>query len=230
MTRFFIRLMILWVVLFSGVLLLIHALPYDDYQARVLHDLLSPEGCPAPCFMGIRPGITTSKEAISLLKANAWIADVVPINTENPYQIWWIWSQNAPAFLRNTPTNPNFPVNGEVDSNGQYVSNIMFTPGATLTDIALIWGIPHESQLIFGGIIIAPDPSRHAITAFPYEVQGFWASGNTPCPYAHHIWDTPVRLRITDQFHEVSLGSVYPIRRLNFMGNIRQISQSMCGF
>ena len=35
--------------------------------------LAPPEGCPAPCFMGIRPGVTTMDEAVSLLKTNAWV-------------------------------------------------------------------------------------------------------------------------------------------------------------
>src|SRR4051794_14092484 len=65
-----IRLAILLIVLFTAVLLLIHAQPYDDHELR---QLLLPEGCPAPCFMGIRPGVTTMDEALELLKKSGWI-------------------------------------------------------------------------------------------------------------------------------------------------------------
>jgi hypothetical protein len=229
MTHFYVRFAVLPVMLFTVVLLLVHAQPYDDHELR---QLVSPDGCPAPCFLGIRPGVTTSKEAMRLLKANAWVTDVVTINPENPYQIWWTWSKNAPAFLRRVPTNPTFPVNGEINSDSEYVSEVVFTTGLSLSDIALVWGIPHQSSLIFSVVIVPPDPSISAITSFPYEKEGFWASGNTPCPYIAHIWETPVNLRITNQFHGLALGlgMMIPVNRSTFMGKLREVSKHMCGF
>ena len=232
MSRFLIRFILIPICLLIGAALLIRSQVHDDTpvgEVHNLHDVLPPERCPAPCFMGIRPGVTTSKEAITLLKNNVWVDQVVPNNTENPYQIWWTWSKDAPDFLKTTPTNPNFPVNGEVHSNSDIVTGIYFTPNLTLDDIVQLWGLPDESQLIFGGIIIAPDPSRSAITALPYETDGFWASGDTLCPYAENVWETPVRLRITDQFHEISLGNVYPVPRATFLDSIRDISLKICG-
>ncbi|MBA3869058.1 MAG: hypothetical protein H0X30_07885 [Anaerolineae bacterium] len=67
MTRFYLRLTLLPLIIFTAVLLLIHARPYDDHELR---ELLLPEGCPAPCFMGIRPGVTTMDEALKSLVAD----------------------------------------------------------------------------------------------------------------------------------------------------------------
>ncbi len=53
MPRFYLRLILIPIALFTLVLIVIHAQPYDDHELR---ELLLPEGCPAPCFMGIRSG------------------------------------------------------------------------------------------------------------------------------------------------------------------------------
>jgi hypothetical protein len=70
MPRFYLRLILLPILFFTVILLLIHTQPYDD---RELRELLLPNGCPAPCFMGIRPGVTTRDEAMRLLKASDWV-------------------------------------------------------------------------------------------------------------------------------------------------------------
>ncbi|MBZ0299691.1 MAG: hypothetical protein K8J31_08130, partial [Anaerolineae bacterium] len=49
----------------------IRAQPFED---RAVQALVQPD-CPPPCFMGIRPGVTTMREAVSMLPANAWVAN-----------------------------------------------------------------------------------------------------------------------------------------------------------
>lgn len=99
MLRFY--LMLIPTILFTAILLIIHAQPYDDHELR---QLLLPEGCPAPCFMGIRPGVTSMKEAVRLLRSNDWVRDLQPFNFCNAshckvkaYEI--IWSDKAPSWL-----------------------------------------------------------------------------------------------------------------------------------
>jgi hypothetical protein len=75
MTRFCLRLVLSLLVSFMAATLLIRLQPYDD---RDLRQLLLPDGCPVPCFMGIRVGITTLDEAVKLLQASGWI------NTDQP--------------------------------------------------------------------------------------------------------------------------------------------------
>jgi len=68
MTRTLLNFTFLITLAFSTLIFLIRAQTYDDVELRTF--LTPPEGCSAPCFMGIRPGETTVGEAIALLNAN----------------------------------------------------------------------------------------------------------------------------------------------------------------
>lgn len=81
---------------FSAAVLVIHAQPYDDAAVRAL---LMPSGCPAPCFLGIRPGLTTLADALRILQAHPWVGMVYPIH-EPPTVIYWDWNGRQPAFFR----------------------------------------------------------------------------------------------------------------------------------
>lgn len=50
MTRTFLRLSLPLILLFTTALFIIRAQPYNDHELR---ELLLPEGCSAPCFMGV---------------------------------------------------------------------------------------------------------------------------------------------------------------------------------
>jgi hypothetical protein len=98
MLRFYLRLSLVPVAIFTVALLLIHAQPYDDHELR---ELLLPEGCPAPCFMGIRPGITNVEQAIVLLQQNDGVkiikVDPAEVNG-SPSQITrisWSWNRTS---------------------------------------------------------------------------------------------------------------------------------------
>lgn len=97
MLRFYLRLVLIPLVLFSAALLLIHAQPYDDHELR---ELLLPDGCPAPCFMGIRPGVTTMDEAGHLLNENQWVDK---ITFANDTYIAWTWNGKQPSWINQTP-------------------------------------------------------------------------------------------------------------------------------
>ena len=94
MSHFYFRFMVTSVFLFTAVLLIIHSQPYDNLQQR---QLLFPDGCPAPCFMGIRPGVTSVDEAIQILQSSGWTADI----QIQPTSRWIIvrWNEQAPAWL-----------------------------------------------------------------------------------------------------------------------------------
>jgi hypothetical protein len=225
MIRFYMRLILLPSMIFMAVVLLIRAQPNDDH---VFRQALMPGGCLAPCFMGIRPGVTTSKDALTLLKTHSWIAAVNTIDSEKPDQIWWTWNQNAPDILKSAPISPTFPINGEVHSNSELVSSIRFRPNLTLGDIVLAMGLPPASQFVFGGIILIPNRSVPAIITLEYEKDGFWATGTAKCPYTANLWDIPAQLTITNDFNGMSLGTVRPIDRATFLDSIRRTSNLMC--
>jgi hypothetical protein len=73
----------------------IRAQPYDDHNLRAL--LAAPDGCTAPCWQGIRPGVTTGTEASRLLETNAWVGNVdyyVDLSA-----LVWEWSGNQPDWI-----------------------------------------------------------------------------------------------------------------------------------
>jgi hypothetical protein len=73
----------------------IRAQPYDDHNLRAL--LSAPDGCSAPCWQGIRPGVTTGTEASRLLETNAWVGNVdyyVDLNA-----LVWEWSGEQPDWI-----------------------------------------------------------------------------------------------------------------------------------
>ncbi len=98
MSHFYLRIVLLPLLTFTAALLLIHSQPYDD---RDLRELLLPEGCPAPCFMGIRPGVTTRDEVIQAAKANQqFITQSSHLEEEEYYvPLFLIWSKNEPRFV-----------------------------------------------------------------------------------------------------------------------------------
>ncbi len=73
-------------VVFLLPVLLIRAQPYDDSDLRAF--LTPPEDCPAPCFMDIRPGMTTAEEAVSILDAHPWV----------------LWNKKVPASYQKSLT------------------------------------------------------------------------------------------------------------------------------
>ena len=98
MLRFYLRLILIPTILFMSILLVIRAQSYDDHELR---ELLLPEGCPAPCFMGIRPNITTRDEAINLLSASGWVEmgdSTSPIENDN-FPLTLKWNGKQTRFL-----------------------------------------------------------------------------------------------------------------------------------
>src|SRR6185369_14911882 len=97
MLRFYSRFILTPIVAFTVVLMLIHAQPYDD---RELHQILLPEDCPPPCFMGIRPGVTTVDEVIKVLQNNKWVGQIENQTQSNLVgSITWAWSDQTPSWI-----------------------------------------------------------------------------------------------------------------------------------
>jgi hypothetical protein len=106
-SNFYLRLSFIPLILLSTALLLIRTQPHDDHELR---DLLLPDGCPAPCFIGIRPGVTTMLEARHILEASGW-TDHVVLNSginltanDSFISVSWDWNdQRSPLLDAATP-------------------------------------------------------------------------------------------------------------------------------
>jgi hypothetical protein len=85
---------------FAACIGLIYALPYDD--SDLLTFLTPPEDCPMPCFMGIRPGVTTLEEAGSILVRHSWVRNIRQFynsRTGEITMIQWTWSGSQPGLI-----------------------------------------------------------------------------------------------------------------------------------
>ena len=83
------------------------ALPYPIAEPPGF--LMSPVGCSKPCFLGIRPGITTLHEAFDLLRTHAWVDSVEIQFYEMDVRglratglLTWRWSDAHPAMIDDT--------------------------------------------------------------------------------------------------------------------------------
>lgn len=131
MPRFYLRPILTLITLFTAALLLIHAQPYDDHELR---DLLLPADCPAPCFMGIRPQVTTMEETMNILEASNWVKQYELNSHGNQVSIRW--NNNSPIWFDGDDANTS--------------SSILFVDGladAIRVDTNLTFG---DVQLIFG--------------------------------------------------------------------------------
>jgi hypothetical protein len=82
----------LLVMLCAGLVLAARAFsPLDADLERLLHW----EDCPSPCWLGIRPGMTTAEDAAARLRAHPWMIDVIQTRD----QIIWRWSGAQPAAI-----------------------------------------------------------------------------------------------------------------------------------
>ncbi len=104
MTNFYLRLVLLPIVMLTVVLLVIRSQPYDDHELR---ELLLPSNCPAPCFMGIRPGVTTVEEAVKLLEASDLVKDV----KNETVGIYWRWDKLNPNWINSQDGGQIFAMN-----------------------------------------------------------------------------------------------------------------------
>ena len=133
MSRFYLRLMLIPIALFTAALLLIRAQPYDDHELR---QILLPDGCPAPCFMGMRPGVTTVDEAVTILRANQWVAQVNKRGINNKYGfITWTWKDQKPGWASPKAV-------GEILLTDKKVHAITIASALVLGETRLTLGLP----------------------------------------------------------------------------------------
>ena len=82
-------------------ILALRLLPNDDVSIRML--VLPPDGCPAPCFMNIRSGVTDSIVAARLITKHEW-AKSPPFflrSGDDMYTryVLWQWSGQQPSGI-----------------------------------------------------------------------------------------------------------------------------------
>ena len=151
------RAALLLTLLFSACIGLIRAQPRDDSHLRAF--LTPPDGCPMPCFMGIRPGVTRADEALATLAVHEWLREpMVSYNRGGEiYLIQWSWGESAPPLLDKSKRGYVFARDGVVRS-------ISMPTTIAFADIWLMLGTPDR-----GGI---ESPERPATATF-FQIVGY---------------------------------------------------------
>jgi hypothetical protein len=135
MTSFYLKLGLLFSLLLAAVILLIHLQPYDDTELRAF--LTPPDGCPAPCFMGIRPGVTTVDEAEQILKKSG-IAGKISLEG-NRYKgsgfVNWDWNDKQNTLIDTSKR-------GELYISNGITSYVSFWTHITPIQVRWLYGKP----------------------------------------------------------------------------------------
>jgi len=181
--RRFIQSLTLLLLFFTSLLtLVVRARPVDDSGLR---QLLNPPDCPAPCFLGIRPGVTTMTEAFAHLSQHPWVGTLE--HSDN--NITWTWNGQQPSIFDHT-------------SRGSLTSlktDIFGYPLGTVTGINL------TSRLAYGQLYLTMGGGRnneyYAVRSNAvnrrlftyYEANRMAVGAQVQCPINQRLyWNTPV--------------------------------------
>jgi hypothetical protein len=158
-------------------LLCVLALGAVRFQPRndaAVHALLSaPDGCAAPCLLGIRPGETTHEQAVAVLSAHPLIDHL----EEDATGISWQWI-SAPQLGSLPDGDPSLPIFGRIDFYDGRVRSIHMETSLKWGDFLLLFGEP--DQVILQNVN-APTV-RYRIANAVYRSQNFEVQTMTRCP------------------------------------------------
>jgi hypothetical protein len=97
MKRFLAKTALLCTLLVTACIGLIRAQPHNDSELRAF--LTPSDDCLMPCFMGVRPGVTTTGEAIAVLEAHPWVEGIQVTGTYIQNLRIVRWSGRQPAMI-----------------------------------------------------------------------------------------------------------------------------------
>lgn len=195
MTRLALRVTATLAFVFLATLGAMCAQPYDDGG---LWAQLAPPDCAQPCFLGIRPGVTTQAEALALLNAHPWIS---LIHLPDDQTITWTWNGEQPPFLHaarhSTSENARLE-DARLLIQGGIVHAIGIQTAARLGDVKIMFGTP---DLTYFFNWYTRDPAKNYYSYFEqhgvYIGDQFEAASSTVCPVSNRqMWELPVILAL----------------------------------
>ena len=155
--------------------LTIRAVSYDEVYFNSVRELFSPPAdCPAPCYLGVRPGSISTLDTISQIQKLDWVQDsihiILAVNQNGYFRQVLDWSDN--------PNQPTF-----IDSK------LYFRGGA---NGILDWMVVPTS-IKFGEMLIAFGMPTHGTANIVYmdnwyPSTGFYTRSNTYCGSSSYLW------------------------------------------
>ena len=176
-------------LLFSGVIGIIRAQPYDDQTIRAV---LLPSDCKVPCFMGIHPGETQSREAYNILENNPWVGELSSHIDSGCCSVAlnWQWNGKQPASLNGSDTTLYFRFNP--NTGIQTVQDIsIHTQIATGYAILILGTWDKDNSGALHGL-------DKAYVEIIYPQQNLYVSTTIPCPLTRwQLWQAPMTLEFS---------------------------------
>jgi hypothetical protein len=187
------RVILLLTFLFTACIGFIHARPFDSPLRAVFAD-----GCPMPCFMGIRPGVTTVDEAVALLSAHEWVGEIeisIGLN-QLPNTVLWTWSGRQPGFIQDTIYGN--PYRGNLRIRNRMVTAIWIPTTVALGELWLLGGNPD----VFAAMRFRRfnEQFHPLLLSFYHTFSGNQFASQTfaDCPYVPVDWYAPVAITMGD--------------------------------
>ncbi|MFN8452563.1 MAG: hypothetical protein U0521_29145 [Anaerolineae bacterium] len=205
MTRLMLKGTAILALLFTATLGAMRAQPYDDGG---LWAQLAPSGCPQPCFLGIRPGVTSADDALALLRDNPWVA---AITGRDDRKIIWTWNGEQPPFLHAEPEDSRLMLRDGI------VHAIGLRTSAQMGDIKIVFGAPDMTYYLNW---IMRDSTKNLFSYFElhgvYYDDQFEAAAASVCPLSMiAMWELPVTLALPASTNR---SDIFPVVRGAFAG------------
>ena len=197
----------------------------EHYFAEVLsametptRELLLPDGCPAPCFMGIRPGITTMDEAVAILEASHWVGQIEKESGGFGDTINWTWNNRVPRWIIPTSSGQLRPTQ---NPEKPLVDTITIYSFLQLGEVYALLGRPDTEKLDFAGFSIG---ERYAYIGYValYNKEKLFLTHEQACRTGYEDTGTgesagvpftmPVRIVMGDRLTLPVSGEPIPIR------------------
>lgn len=202
-TRLFRRLVVALYIPIVVAVLLVQLQQSND--AEVLRLLIN-DGCTAPCFIGIQPGITPVGDAVKILEAHDWVQNIEARYTDfgqstNTFwgYVYWEWKPDTPLWTH-TPTFDLGLHQSYLRILDGHVNEIAFSTSLPLGATVLGLGV--------NGSYVLERPDRYSSRPHPvmqhfyYPEVGMVLGSISVCPALTPNWHeaTVIKLWTTEYF------------------------------
>ncbi len=168
MFRWIILLCITLTAMGAALIGVVRAQPLDESAVRAVFD--APPDCPAPCWQGIRVGMTSADEAYSLLFAHDWITDLY----RDDQRIVWRWSGAQPTLIDASSY-------GLISVERGTVIQLRVQTHARFGDVWITYAAPNDALLV--------RPLRAAYQIVRYDSLEAQVISTLDCPaYPRDLW------------------------------------------
>lgn len=162
---------------FALLISVIYTRPYDDSALRMF--FIPPADCAAPCWLGVRPGVTRVDDAIRLLEAHDWIDHIERSSAFYDFE----WSGRQPDWIDSS-------FNSHFRASGATVESIRIRTSLPLGALFILLGRPQT------GLINLPLNQAGLRHTAVYTQNGAEINSLIVCPILRDtLWQSPFEIQ-----------------------------------